>query len=73
MKIIKAGEWKQRITCRGCSSVLEYSIPDIEFEETMQEDESFAMSYFVTCPVCSRKIMQNSIPELIKQEVSNKE
>jgi hypothetical protein len=70
MKIISEGVWKQRMTCRGCSTIFEFNVPDIEFEQAMQEDESFDFSYFVKCPGCTRKIVLRSLPDRIQSEVT---
>lgn len=70
MKVITKGEWKQRQTCRGCSSVLQVEVGDIQSEQKLQQDESFALSYFVVCPVCETKIIQRTLSEKLKKEAA---
>jgi len=69
MKVIKQGKWKERVNCRGCAAVLEFEVGDIKCKEEMLEDESFGYIFFVKCPVCSRQINRNNLPELIREEV----
>ncbi len=59
------------MTCRGCSTVFEFNSTDIEFEQVMQEDESFASSFFVNCPGCTKKIVLRNLPQKIQQEVAS--
>jgi hypothetical protein len=70
MKVIQQGEWKQRQTCRGCSSILQVEIADIESEQKMQQDESFALVYFVVCPICETKIVQRTLSDKLKREIA---
>lgn len=58
------------MTCRGCATVFEFNSTDIEFEQVMQEDESFAFSFFINCPGCSKKIVLRNLPKLIQDEVT---
>lgn len=63
MKIIKTGEWKKRITCRGCKSVLEANGEDVRYGlySTEYEDE-FKGQFYIQCPVCDKKQIQKEIP-----------
>lgn len=69
MKIIQTGSWGKKITCKGCKSILEATVDDIQHEQVQQEDESFAVQFFIECPVCSRKNIQRDIPPKISEQV----
>jgi uncharacterized protein with PIN domain len=69
MKVIKSGEWKKKIVCRGCNATLEIVADDIEHEQVPQDDESFAEQFFVTCPECSHKIILRNIPPKVQEKV----
>lgn len=69
MKIIKSGEWKKKVSCRGCSAVMEIVATDVEHEQVQQDDESFAEQFFIVCPECSQKNIQKNIPPMIQSQI----
>ncbi len=70
-KIIERGKdtWGPvRLTCKDCSSVVEYDAKDLHYEAGDQRDGPWC---YVKCPVCGRTehVSIASVPKLVIREV----
>ena len=69
MKIIQLGEWKLKINCKGCKSVLEAASEDVRYGVYETDyDSEFEGQFYIQCPVCSKKNVRKDIPDKIAEE-----
>jgi len=78
MKVIAEGKgWTKRVTCKGCSAVLEAEVSDINYEITdidlreQQYEPEIEGTYSIDCPECGQNlsIKRNDIPANIRQQI----
>lgn len=71
MKVIKQGEWKRRLTCKGCKSVLEANCDDVRYGDYSENyEDEFKGNFYIRCPICERhnQLKEKDVPSFIQEE-----
>ena len=80
MKVLKKGkvEWKSKVTCTGCNSLLEIEEADVRYRvsdeaaHAQQDKIDIKGDYLVTCPECGEHIKLKFVPSAIQEKIKTK-